>query len=226
MFDKKTEKNKFILNNINVDAKLNLTFQIQDKQFEFPVRVIDVDEEYIYINVIKIQDKILGFTNSSVKVNLILPLENERPIIWENIELKTLYYKNKKQSVYQISNKIGKQYNRRGNFRIPIMIQADAQMGLHKTVEKVIVKDISSTGISILVDKNYNCKIQDELHVVFYDPALSKKINITCYVMREQQLKNGQYVYGCKFKEESDSIMKYIQEKQRKDLQRMSGKLK
>ena len=227
MFKEKTEeKNKFILNNIDIDKKLNLTFKIQDKEFEFPLEVIDVDDEHIYIGIIKVQDKILGFTNSSIKVDLILFFEDERPIIWEDVELKTIYHQKKKRSVYQVTNKMGKQYNRRSTFRIPIMLEADAQMGIHRTVERVIIKDISSTGVSILVDKNYNCRPEEELHVVFYDSLLSKKVNITCYVTREQHLENGQYIYGCKFKEESDNITKYIQERQRKDLQRMSGKLR
>lgn len=224
--EKTKEKNLYILNNLDVNTELKLTFKLQDKEFEFPVTILDKHDKFIFISPIKINEKILGFTNTKIRVDLILPFEDERPIAWENVNIQTFFHPKKKISTYAVESKLGKSYNRRGNFRIPLSIIADAQMGRHNLVEKVSVHDISSTGISIVTDKKYSCKKNDEMHIVFHDSLIDKKINVSAIIVREQTLENGHFLYGCKFKEESEAIRRYIQERQRKDLQRMSGKLK
>lgn len=224
--EKSEEKNLYILNNLDKDTELKLTFKLQDKEFEFPVTIIDKHENFIFINPIKINEKILSFTNTKIRVDLILPFEDERPIVWENVNIQTFFHPKKKISTYVVESKLGKSYNRRGNFRIPLSIIADAQMGHHNLVEKVSVHDISSTGISVVTHKKYSCKKGDEMHIVFQDSLVGRKINVSAIIVREQTLKNGDFLYGCKFKEESEDIRRYIQERQRKDLQRMSGKLK
>ena len=84
---------------------------------------------------------------------------------------------------------------------------------------KVLIKDISETGISIItkedldLKRTFRIKIKDD-HFL---------INTSARIIRKEFITNlDSFLYGCKFIEKNNTLGKYIAKKQAEELRRRS----
>ncbi len=199
--------------NIELDVKCNGHTMVFNSNIEF---IID---NSILISAIKVDDQTVGFTDDCT-INFIVKLDDGKVYIWYDVTVKLVRYNG------LIYNKIdlqgeGKAYNRRQAYRtyigeeMPIYINsASGPVQL-----KVLIKDISETGISIItkedldLKRTFRIKIKDD-HFL---------INTSASIVRKEFITNlDSFLYGCKFIEKNNTLGKYIAKKQAEELRRRS----
>lgn len=220
------EKNLYIYN-YEPETEFVLTFNVQDKPFEFIVKIIQVIDTKILLSPIRIQGKILNL-NAATKKTLIFSQNNSKPIEWSNLAIGIFRDKNNK-SFYILDGSIkGNYVNRRNAFRIPIGMQANAQIGKHTSTKEVIIKDISATGFAIIDDKieseeDIFNSIGKQTRITFTDNNFNYHISLQGTVKRISQLNDNKYLYGCELSKEYKNLENYISLKQRENLIKNSG---
>ena len=134
---------------LEIKTKLTLTFILGDKTYEFPTSIIKKENSKAYIEVIRIENKILNFSTSNTLVSLIWSKKDDKPISFNNCLLVIVNDKN--SSYYQVvSSDIGNAINRRNSFRVSISLTCNAQLGPHTPCVEAHVRDISSTGFAFV----------------------------------------------------------------------------
>ena len=112
----------------------------------------------------------------------------------------------------------GKQINRRTAVRVWLGIDGVAQIGIHRVAYEVIVKDISVSGISFILHKDLKLKQGTIVHITFNDTDARVKFSLGAIIVRQAPLEDGRMLYGCRLNQESPSISKYVNDKQREKL--------
>lgn len=91
-------------------------------------------------------------------------------------------------------------------------------MGDSKHEHRVTIKDISATGIAFVCDDKTEVTMGMPLTLSFTDEDNRKSFRLMATVVRSEDSGYQRIIYGCKFKEESNIISKYVNEKQRQNL--------
>lgn len=203
---------------IHDEAKYSFSFSLHEKEYSFDTApVLFQKNTDIFFNTVMIGDKPLNFSKTDIKVSLHCIRPDLAPVVWENIELKLV--KSKSGYIYCYHGPInGTAVNRRNQFRMYVGTLGEAQIGTHSTATRVIVKDISATGIAIISSEDHDVSQIDSIHIMYKDEKVNKRLNIRAQVVRKTELPDGRFVYGCSMGEENSEIEQYIQERQRYDL--------
>ena len=199
-------------------AKYSFSFSLHEKEYSFDTAPVFFQKNTdIFFNTVMIGDKPLNFSKTDIKVSLHCIRPDLAPVVWETVELKLV--KSKSGYIYCYHGPInGTAVNRRNQFRMYVGTLGEAQIGTHSTATRVIVKDISATGIAIISSEDYEVSQIDTVHIMYKDEKVNKRLNIHAQVVRKTELPDGRFVYGCCMGEENSEIEQYIQERQRYDL--------
>ena len=203
---------------IRDEAKFSFTFSLQEKEYSFDTAPFFVqDNANIFFNTVMVGDKPLDFSKKDIEVSLLCVRPNLAPVVWKNVGLKLV--KTKSNYLYSYQGPVnGTAVNRRNQFRMFVGTLGSAQVGTHSIATRVIVKDISATGIAIISSEDYDISQVDSVHIMYQDPKINTRLNIRAQIVRKTKLPDGRYVYGCCMGEEKSEIEQYIQERQRYDL--------
>lgn len=221
--------NEFLLKDISLETELILSFILNDNVFEFPIKIQHKKDKNLFLEVIRINNKVLGFTNSNIPISLILNRKNEKPLIWERCKLKVVK-DNNNNFYYEINGDIiGKEINRRKDFRVSIGLSVDVTIGTNRKVIKGVLKDLSASGFAIIIDKNkdINCPENEFIRISFDDLNLNYHINLMGKIVRlDTELTSDEKIlYGCYFIKNYPNIGQYLNLKQREYLVRHSKNL-
>ena len=155
----------------------------------------------------------IDFSSNIVQSDLYYIRENQSPIIWENVIIKSLLFDGEHKHII-VPRKPGRKFNRRAHFRVYIGLSGVAQLGLNKGTKDIIIHDMSYSGFSILADKETKIHVNDTIRVTFDDRFQHFAINGIC--VRRQLKSNDSVIYGCVFPKKSKEIREYVLEKQQK----------
>ena len=204
---------EFYLKDLFDGTSVEISFSFNGKEFAFPVKIKKVTKETTYTEVIKLKDQVLPLDKCDFPINLTYFRINNKPVIWENCEVSLIKEKSG-EFLFAFPNDInGKVLNRRKNFRIDIDLEADILLN-NKVKFKGIVKDLSSSGFSILIDNHVTLKEKESLAIVFDDIKLNKHLKLSGKIVRIES-KEKENLYGCIISFYNSNLDQYLNLKQR-----------
>lgn len=155
---------------------------------------------------VRVDNNVIVFNSSKEesKFNIVLEQQDARPLIWRNVLISSVTYKNEPM-IFVYSEVESLMYNRRNCFRLPMSTQAYTDTG-----DKIIIRDISISGVSFRTDRRR--MVGQVLRIKFKD-KYDETYRITGTIVREER-DDDKFIYGCIIAANED-IEKFINEEQR-----------
>lgn len=189
---------------------------------EFSTTVISTEGLNVRVEPILQDGKLVGFDNGGIVLTMYIPnLQDGKLFKYMNVTVRS--YKAGDGSLFQeitCKTEEAKAANRRGACRVWVGETGIAQINDDPAKFPAIVKDISSTGVGLVVDDKPKIGVGDILMLSFEDTEAHSKFSLGATVIRQDEVDSNHIVYGCKFKQSSDAISKYVNEKQRVNLRK------
>jgi hypothetical protein len=196
----------------DIDTEVTVNFTLKDgKEYSFPSKII-YKNNFVFIDVIKFNGNILNFKDTKIFVSILISNFDERPVLFQKCFLETV--KSKNFIGYAVHSLIdGIEVNRRGAFRMYLGVNANIVVGENSNTSEAIVKDISYSGIAITSYKKIDF-VGKKIRITFDDKFLNYHFDLIATMVREIEISEDKYVYGCSFLKEYPMLQKYISEKQ------------
>lgn len=205
-----------LLQEMPADNKIIIELSIKGQKFEFPSKVVSQGNNSIFIEPIRINDKVLTFNSSeSVAINIVMIRENKSPMVWKGVGVACVHEKS--GSFYKITaSGEGFEINRRGAFRLFVGISGVAQLGINRKAVDVIVKDVSENGFSFVSSEDMENVINMPVRLVFND--FNKNYSLMGIIVRKVIINETKVLYGCQLSVNNSQLEQYINQKQRQML--------
>lgn len=176
-----------------------------DDHSEIDAAVMMSGRSVVVLEPIVIDGKVLVLNDPDIRVNLVLTIENEKPQLWKSVSfgMKSIH---NRQCIVLKSDKDSVTYNRRSSYRLPL----DNQGFLRN--EKIIIHDISTTGISFYTNKSNRKTVGSNIEIKFL--AYYEEIQVKGTIVREIE-EGERYLYGC-VTNPNPAVDSYIASEQRK----------
>lgn len=148
------------------------------------------------------------------------------PLIWYELSIRYIQHPSTGERWHIIlAEKEGKVYNRRENFRLFMGCNGTAVIGTSQKNLEVLIKDISAQGVGFVLSTQdcRNISIGDKVHLKFRDgvDANNTMFNIVTNVVRIDDMDSeNRCLVGCMQDKYSDTINKYILNKQREQMKK------
>lgn len=196
-----------------------------DKKLEFSSELKIKKWGYAYFEPIRVDGKVLVVQNEDVKVNLVLPVANDKPVMWQNLDLKAMVYK---KTVYYRADieAVGKPYNRRKAYRQYAGGEARIQPGAGIMDMRGTLKDVSTKGFAVICNEPIPNPEEILLYVsyMYKDENATFDLDLVGKVVREQELGEGRYLYACVMAGQNPTVAKFVHYKQREQMNARGGK--
>lgn len=202
------------IHEIVAGSKISLQAYGENGSASLQSEVVQTGKNEIYVELFEHGDIRIGFESTSIRYDLLLIRENEVPLSWPGVKIGKVEIEGKLyHSIY--SKDIGVKYNRRTCYRQFIGEEGTAQSLVGNEKLNVIVKDISSHGIGILLDKNIAGKIPEGtvIQISFHDPEMHERVELQSRIVRHEEL-DRQMLYGGTLTRSYPSLDRYIARKQ------------
>lgn len=215
------------LSEMTSSLKVHLTVSAGLEQLEFDTSVVQAGENYIIVEPIKHNDKILNFSNKSVIKNIIVESQ-PLPEKYINVDVEITMLENKKYHII-LSDKEGIPVNRRNEFRVYVGSYVTAQLANVNQSVEAILKDVSVGGFSLVIRKEgvdgIVGWIGQMIKVVYYHGNNKNRIPMVFIgqVVREDDIDEERVVVGCKSLRQPFGIEKFIADRQREELRRKNS---
>jgi len=192
------------------------------RTMEFDTKVIEVNKEELTVKVEPTyrDNKLVGFDIAGVVLALYVPSTDDSKVFQFN-NIKIHSFKDVDDNVFQeisFRNPQAKMANRRGACRVWIGIVGTVLLGNSTHEHAVTIKDISATGISFVCDDMTEVEMGMPIVISFTDDKTKKSFMLGATVVRYADAEHRRIVYGCRFKDESSLVSRYVNEKQREKL--------
>lgn len=212
-----------LLSQLVENSNLVLDIKINNQHLEFKSVVVAKISGYVLIESIRIKGKVVNFETGNVLIDMLFIREEIAPIIWKRVLLKNITYNNK--TYYKVvPTGDGFEINRRNAFRMYIGINGVVQVGVNSPAVDVIVKDASETGFSFVCKENIDKPLKSTVRLVFADN--NKTYSLSGILIRQEEINEVKYVYGCMLNIKSQLLNQYINQKQREMLSRQGDFLR
>lgn len=230
-----------VLNELAIGSSVELTAIIGTQRLVFQTEIVNLPTDdkkvhkalqkltngypYVAVPVIRQNDKVVGFPTSGVVYQVVIVnKEDEKVYQWVSVAIRQVKLPDLPAFHIIISNKAAKEYNRRQRYRLWLGIDGVASIGLSRKPIDVLVKDISSTGISfiarnaVLEEKNITINHNTFAVLTFFDEPSGTNFRISCIVIRAVAVDEQRTLYGCKFAEENQLIGQFVNKRQREKI--------
>lgn len=166
---------------------------------------------YCICDPVREQERLVRFEGERVAMRLFI-IQNESPYSWENVKIMNVRLPEYGSVHIVVSSKRAVSCNRRGNFRIwlgaaGVLCEVGAKDGY-----AVIVKDISESGVGLIIDELDTVERGKTYQVRFTEAG--SEYNVIVIVVRVMLMKDGRYNVGCRIKVKSEVIAKLVNVKQ------------
>lgn len=179
-------------------------------------------QSFIGIKVIKAGDRIVNFSSENVTCS-ITALKDNKPYSWNGVKIVALSLPEQGTIHMVLSNDDTKSFNRRNEYRLFLGQEGSCRFGDSKESKKVMIKDISCSGLGMIINKSDNIEISVgmEIEVQFLVPGsdgTGQKYTLNGKIVRYVAMGNGKELVGCKLPGRHPELEKMIYEKQRKNM--------
>lgn len=206
------------LNELNANDKILIQFKIENNEYQFESKILGSYESFVKLECIYIKNQALNFENSNILVDILFCRKDSSPILWKKCKLQNNYKPNR---CYVLSgNLTGNVVNRRQDYRLDLQRLVIGQVKENTPSVKIILNDISASGMSVIVPIETTPKVDDFISVFLSDERFNKSFRIHGKIVRIQQMDDKRMICGCIFKKQSKELEKYIYDVQRDRLAR------
>lgn len=208
-------------------AGQNITIQVivNGEQLELPTTVLEVlpKKHSILAAPIMKGDKVLSFRGEGILTHLIVAYANEKPQIFYNIVIRTMKLPDNTFSYLITTPAPSRTFNRRNAYRCFVGIPSTILVGLNRTAEETIIKDVSLTGFSFVVPSGQTSyTVGSTVHTVLSDFVDERKENYSFHlygvIVRVSETENNKVMYGCRLVSKVAGLDRYIVVKERLQL--------
>lgn len=179
-----------------------------------------------YFEPIRVNGKVLVVQKEDVKINMILLVENDKPILWRDLKMKAIVYR---RTVYYRADveAVGKPYNRRKAYRQYVGDDVKVQPGAGIMDIPGILRDISTKGFSVICYEKIPEPEEKFLYVsyVYKDENVEFDLKSVGRFVREQELGQGKFLYACVMASQNPEVEKFIHYKQKEQMNARSKEL-
>ena len=170
------------------------------------------------------EGQLLNFDGERLKISVVYIVNNEKPMVWEGCTIR--YVQTKTQKFHAIfCKRDGIHLNRRQAFRQYLGILGKLMVESTRERKEVIVKNISTTGVSFVMESTDDITMDDirKFQLEFEDTQERLNITLQGEVIREDDVENKK-VFGALIKKANVDLSAYIAHKQKQDIARKRGK--
>ncbi len=208
------------LNEIKPGTGVQLLVTIGQQTLEFYSNAQEVYDDCIYIDPIMQDDKLVGFSTKGLMLDLIVTdAETERAYKFSNVKVRTIKTPKEEKIYHEVRcNTDGKAINRRGACRVWLGEEGMASYGLGNPSFPITVKDISVSGIAFICSRDQDIPEGSIVHINFVDETTNTTFSLAAIIVRSMDMEKSRIMYGCKLNQESNTIAKFVNDKQREKL--------
>lgn len=205
-----------VLQELLLNTEIHLEIIQGEKKFEIPSKVVGTDANGIYIPVFTAGGRTLDFSGkefSGMVYNLYcVDKRYTNRYCWRTVSIAVRKWQGK--DCYLITSasfgKIGKEEDRRTDFRIDLDIPCGTTAPDEKDELEITLKNVSNEGLAIYAKKDFmeigsvsEIKFQDEVG----DHKFELKVQMKC--IRKKPADAG-YLFGCTIIEQSKEWITYV----------------
>lgn len=210
-----------VLADLQPGTAIQITAARGVRSMDFSSNVISVEGKNVKIEPILQDGKLVGFDNPGIILSMyVASKEDNRVYVFPGVKIHS--YRVSDGTMFQevvCRHEEGRVTNRRGAHRVWVGATGSVMLGEGKHEHTVTIKDISATGIAFVCDDATDVPMGTPITLSFTDSKQNRSFRLMASVVRTEP--NSEYrriIYGCKFKEESNAISKYVNDKQRQNL--------
>lgn len=208
-----------LFSELGTGTTVRLSISIDEMFFEFETTVQTKHKKKILIEPIRKDGKILNVQGDNVVVDIMYVREDEKPMLWRDADLECVRLKG--QFYYAVSADLqGKEYNRRGDFRLFIGEEHPAKIGHGGSDRIVILKDLSNSGFAFIYSEDIE-GAEGAFVYMSYPAVLGDRtleLPLIGKIVRKMTLSDGRKLYGCVLMKKNEMIGHYINQKQMEQL--------
>ena len=189
---------------------VSITVHNNGKKLNLESKLVTVVDNCLVVEPFQMNDAIINFPNS-VDIEMMVVHQTETPLYWQKVNVTTKLYHDKNHHV--ITSKLpGVKMNRRASFRVYIG-QSVKLNGVKEDAINCTLRDISSTGFSVLVTKDINIELHKKIMAEYSDRSMNKYYELSGRPVRK--LETGNYMcYGCVLDKRNPDLESYLTQKQ------------
>ena len=224
---KERRKSKLLLSELEQGAKVLLLLTIDGKHFEFETIVQGKHKHDVLLEPIRKDQKILNVQSDQVDVDIMYMREDDKPILWKEVKMDCIRHKHKIYYASEAANE-GREYNRRGAYRLYIGEEIHARIG-HSGREKIVhLKDLSNTGFAFIYKEELKDADGAFVYMTYMAQYEEKVTEIALFgkIVRTMPLDDGRFLYGCALMKKNEMIGHYINQKQMEQLAKKNERFK
>ena len=190
---------------------------------EFDTTVVELVGDCLLCEPILIEGKAINFQVPGINLEMQIFDKNTAKIYaWHEMDIKLGYYKKKTlcQLIYLKDAPV--EINRRAGYRQYVAIPGKMKYFRDPVVD-VIIRDVSNAGLGFLMDEKGAFETGKVVRIVFSDEEGRFNFDLKCQVVRERQMENGKYEYGCMVLSPPQLLGAYVAHKQVEERKRVLG---
>lgn len=173
----------------------------------------------IPIAVVHEQEYVVNF-ESETAVCSVTALVDERPYIWDRVKIIIVNLPDSGSCYMAFSTSNVKPYNRRSEYRLPLM--TDAIIGMDGITKDAMIRDISRSGAGLMCDENLGLERGMHIEIQFKTKvgwsAQPTLFRLEGTVLRVLPAGKNRVNVGCRLMKSDASLGKFIAAKQREML--------
>lgn len=202
---------------IEQGEQIQLMARLERTSVEYDIKVAFCTKGILCAEPVYIDGEILNFTGDQVRISIVYSGEGDKPIVWEGCGIQTIQTKQGKYYAI-ISQKDGKPWNRRQNFRQYIGLPGLLTIDSSREKMEVIVKDVSVGGVSFVGNTKMEGTDIGSFHLQFDDRTNKMNVQLAGHVVREEEVEEGKKVFGCIATRSNVDLGSYIAMKQKQEI--------
>lgn len=229
-----------LIGDLDKNTIINVNVTDGDKSVQINSEVLELSEEdyafckkastqfhfesFVAVDLMKEGDKVINFLSARV-ICILTALKDERPYSWNNVKILRLKLPEHGDCHIILSNSDMDTFNRRKEYRLWLGYDGLCKFGESRVPKSVIVKDVSCSGVGIIVSDELADLIEvgKPVDIQFYDSTYNeatkdyhnKLYTLHCKIVRFISMNNNRVLVGCRLVERLDALEKMIYAKQR-----------
>lgn len=157
--------------------------------------------------------KTLGLTTNDTMVYNVKCTMNDKYYVWNNVYIKTVKLPSGSAYYLVMSALDVNVMNRRNAYRLWIGEEVTVTLGLSQDRIRGILKDLSASGMGVIVADASDFHLERIVHVQYIDDEKTV-FNLTGKVVSVTEISPAKILIGCAFVAKSQAVERYVSQKQ------------